>query len=112
MKARYCWIPTLIVLALFMTYFGMQAWHQLTTPAILGYSYNPTLKMYEPICASQLPDSWNILFILPMMITVWWHSSLYIFIPFNIFMTWCAFLIIVYRPCIDVGWSDSGRKKT
>lgn len=110
MMPKYYWIPTLIVLALFMTYFGVQAWHYINTPLVLDYIWIE--GKLTPVTLPQSPNSWNILFMLPSMFTIWWHLPLYIFIPFNIFVAWCAFLIVAYRPCIDVGWSNSERKKT
>ena len=100
---KYYWIPTLIALLLFGVYFGIQSWHYLNTPIVLDYIYNPTLKMYEPVEMPRLPASWDIIFVLPMMVSIWWHSPLYIFIPFNLLMAWCALLFIMYRPCIRLG---------
>ena len=90
-----------MILAVFMVWFGLQAWYYLNTPIVLDYFYNPTLKIYEPIEVMPIDNSWNTLLFLPTMVLIWWGSPLYIFIPFSLFMTWCFILIIVYRPCVD-----------
>ncbi len=99
---KYYWMATLIILVLFTAYFGIQAWHYVNQPVLLDMFWNETLKMYEPIYAPRSPEFITVWFVPVAMFTIWWHSPLYIFIPFNLFMGWCALLIIAYRPCISL----------
>lgn len=94
---RYTYIVTLLLLLFVLVWFSIQGWFIIHTSPTLDYFYNPSLKMYEPIQAPSLIQSfgfwaygmipWIALFNIPL---VWLVFAL-------LFFGWCIFLW-VYRP--------------
>ncbi len=94
---KYYWIILLAIAIGGNWWLSIRAWDYLHTPIILDYFYNPTLKMYEPVELSPLPEFWNMLMLMPAVFLMWWHSPIYFQIPYTISFIWLVFMIWAYR---------------
>jgi len=81
---------------------SITAWDNLHTPEFWGYFWNPITQMDEPIYSSLSSEWWNLIMLMPTVVLIWWHSSIYFQILYAVSLFWLVFLIFAYRPCVDV----------